>query len=185
MVANVVSGKVKYPSDRLYRNGESRKVVFGTNQGDVTIWGDANDPVLVNARKDQTAQIEITGQDRHGKLVGKIVQIGSNGNYPPQAVNGNHNYNNGSNSHYQNQYQSNGIPPASGYQQQPPIASAAPPQDNKNVPDPFELDERANLYRRLYVHIWNELVNDEKMPQVSDDVRQKAVATIFIQTVRD
>lgn len=177
----VISGTVKYPSDRLFKNDTRRKVVFNTPQGEITVWGDANDPALANARKGQNAQL-LGEQSNSGQVYYKIQSIGSNGNYQQQPVNGGQNG-------YHNQYQQPGAPPATGYPQQgppitPPVTGQQDDGENYNIPDPFELDERANLYRRLYVHIWNELTNDEKMPQVSDDVRQKCVATIFIQACR-
>lgn len=177
----VISGKVKFPSDRLYKHGTRRKVVFETPQGDVIVWGEANelDPGLI--RKGMPAQVEVTGTDNRGNQVGKIVAIAGNGIHAATPVNGNHA---APHAPYPPQ-----TPPATGYPQQgPPITSPVTGQQdpgaNYNMPDPFELDERASLYRRMYVHIWNELVNDEKMPQVSDEVRQKCVATIFIQACR-
>lgn len=163
----MVTGQVKFPSDRTYKNGTRRKVVMSTSHGDVICWGDAGDPTM-GIQKGAHAQIEITGPDNRGNLTGKIVSIGSNGYTQPQAVNGapGHNPEN---------------IPSTGYPQMgPPVA---PPMTGQPVP--VSVDARIAELTETYLKIWSELTTNDKFPfTAEDEIIQKSVATIFIQLYR-
>ena len=58
----MVLGKIKWPSDRLFKDGTRRKLVFNTPQGEITVWGDANDPIFQTAVKGQEFNLQQNGK---------------------------------------------------------------------------------------------------------------------------
>lgn len=58
----MVQGTIKWPSDRLFKEGTRRKLVFNTPQGEITVWGNADDPVFQTAVKGQQFNLEQNGR---------------------------------------------------------------------------------------------------------------------------
>lgn len=58
----MVQGTIKWPSDRLFKEGTRRKLVFNTPQGEITVWGNANDPVFQTAVKGQQFNLQQNGK---------------------------------------------------------------------------------------------------------------------------
>lgn len=173
----MVTGTVKYESDRLYKNNTRRKVVFNTPQGEATIWGDATDPVLSTIRKGQHAQLLV---DQKGNW--SIASVGSNGHTHPQQVNPTPQY---------QQAQPEYHVPATGYPNLGPAVAPAmtaggtTPATGYQAPGQESDDDRVKRYTELYLNIWSELTTNEKFPfAASDEIIQKSVATIFIQVAR-